>query len=203
LSDQGILPIFLSSDSVFDGRKEEFYTEEDLPRPITEYGRQKAQVETEVRNSRKPHLIIRLSKVFGTKRGDGTFLTEAADKLKKGEKVLAATDLVFNPVWIEDAIRAIILVQGRQLKGVVHICSPEVWTRYNLILALAENLKCEISLVEKITLNDLKDPILPKNLSMSCKKLRDETGISFMPMASCLDAICREYNPVPEGKARH
>ena len=193
LSDQGILPIILSSDSVFDGVHPKSYSEEDPVNPITEYGRQKTAVENEIINSGNQYLILRLSKVFGLDRDDGTFLTQTCESLLNGEAVFGAYDLIFNPIWIADVIKAIIAVQAHQLRGLFHICSPETYSRYDLVLTLARKLGCDLSLVRKISIDDLPGPKLPKNVNMSCDKVIRETGISFTPLNVLLSRMEKIY----------
>lgn len=193
LSDQRILPIFFSSDNVFDGTKSTAYTEDDPPNPLLEYGRHKAEVETEIRKSGRPHIVCRLSKVFGTRRGDEKFIAKSAETLIQGKEILAASDLIFNPVCVEDVIRAVSLLQRNGFQGLIHVSSPETWSRYALMLTLADSLGCDTRLVKQISLDDVTHLSLPKNLMMSCKKLLETTAMTFTPMLSCLKELRMEY----------
>lgn len=57
--------IYISTDYVFSGEKEEPYTEFDEPNPINVYGRTKLEGEKFVKEFCKKHFIIRTSYVFG------------------------------------------------------------------------------------------------------------------------------------------
>src|SRR5262249_30649125 len=55
--------VYLSTDYVFDGTKQEPYVEHDVPKPISAYGQSKLAGEAELDPSR--HLIVRTSMVCG------------------------------------------------------------------------------------------------------------------------------------------
>lgn len=71
----GIKSIFLSSEAVFDGRKG-MYTEEDIPNPITLYGKQKLQIE-----NLNDYLIFRISRATGSSFGEKDIFDEFYNKI--------------------------------------------------------------------------------------------------------------------------
>lgn len=60
----GAMLIHISTDYVFDGEKHTPYTETDLVRPLSVYGRSKADGEEAVRQRLPRHLIVRTASVF-------------------------------------------------------------------------------------------------------------------------------------------
>ena len=60
-----ILLVHYSSDYVFDGTKEDFYTEEDEPNPVNRYGKSKLDGEIFLREETDRFLLFRVSWVFG------------------------------------------------------------------------------------------------------------------------------------------
>ena len=193
LNEMDILPIFLSSDYVFNGEVGGF-SDFDATCPNTEYGRQKAIVEKEMQIAGKPYIIARLSKVFGLVKNDKTLLDEIAGRLIEGRKFFAAHDQVFSPICVDDMVRAILEIQRHGMRGVINVCSPEVWTRYDLARAIMEALGCQQNLVEKISLDDLDSPTRrPKKTDMVCDRLRIELQFPFTTMAMCLEKLKRVY----------
>ena len=162
--------------------------------PNTEYGRQKAIVETQMQSSGKPYLIVRLSKVFGLVKDDKTLLDEMAGRLVMGQPCRAAYDQVFSPTWVDDVVRAILEIQQHGLRGIINVCTPEVWTRYDLAEAIKETLDCPDNLVEKISLDDLDSSVRrPKRTNMVCGRLGKETEFRFTTMATCLEKLKKVY----------
>lgn len=194
LNEIKVLPIFLSSDYVFSGAKESGYTDFDPPCPNTEYGEQKAVVEKEIASTGKPYIIIRLSKVFDLEKGSNTLLDEMANRLVRGEEVLAAYDQLFCPTWIDDVVNAILEIQRYRIRGLINVCSPEAWTRYDLALAVAKTLGCNLSLVKKISLDELPaGSKRPKKINMVCLRLRNEADVHFTLMSDCLEKLKQAY----------
>jgi dTDP-4-dehydrorhamnose reductase len=179
---------------VFDGQDGRYI--DDAPtRPLNEYGAQKAEVEQrlpEVCGGRC--LVIRLGKVFGLARGDGTLLDEMAGRLTKGQEVAAARDQVFSPVLVGDVVRAVLSLQAVGVTGVVNLSAPEVWSRFDLGRAVALALGAAPALVRGISLDDLKEPFRrAKRTDLLCRRLKETINPEFRPMAACIASLAEQY----------
>jgi len=180
--------IFLSSDYVFEGTAGSY--DDDAPaNPTTEYGRQKVLIEQQIAALAENHLVLRLSKTFGLRRGDGTILDEMAATLTAGRDLAAAADQFFCPTSVHDVVAAVHAIQQRKLTGTVNICSPEVWSRFAIASAVARALHVASARVRQVSLHDLCDmQDRPLNTSMHCSRLQANTAATFTPLA---DAIAR------------
>lgn len=186
LVNDGIKPVFFSSDLVFDGRRG-LYTEESIPSPLNEYARQKVEVESRIKEICRDgnYLIVRLPKTFSINKGDGTLFDEMASILNSGQSFRAAYDQVLSPIYIVDVVRIVMLLQVKKATGIIHVCSPEVWSRYDLALALADWMGVDSGYIEKISLDDLQETFKrPKNTSMKADKMKRETGYQFAPITN-------------------
>lgn len=93
----GAAIVHYSTDYVFDGTKQEPYTEGDAPSPLNVYGRTKLAGEQAISASGAFHLIFRTSWVYGT-RGKNFLLT--MNRLAAERKNLAVVDDQFGaPTW--------------------------------------------------------------------------------------------------------
>lgn len=192
LVQEGVKPIFASSDNVFDGMTGN-YDDDALRNPITEYGRQKTEVEDKIDDiTRGNHLVIRLGKVFSLEKGDGTLLDEMAKILASGGTVRAAYDQIFNPVLVSDVIKAVSILQTSGATGTVNVCSPEVWTRYNIALEMAKAIKVDRSRVIRISIDEI-GPRRPKNASMLTERLSREAHCNFVPLVKCIEQVARNW----------
>ena len=190
-----IIPIVFSTDYVFDGR-DGAYDENAIVSPLNEYGRQKAELESQILNLYSDNvLIVRLGKVFGTSFGDRTMLDEMASAFSKGQNIRAAYDQVFCPIHINDVVRAVIALQKLNKRGLYNLCGEEVISRYDLAIRLCDLLGTSSKLVDRISLNELGENFIrPKNTSMISNKLRKETKMKFTSIEDSLKVCVLNYS---------
>jgi dTDP-4-dehydrorhamnose reductase len=189
----GLKPIFLSSDYVFDGGRGGF--DDNAPtNPSTEYGRQKQAVENELPRITDNYLILRLSKIYGTQKGDGTLLGDIAKALVSGKEQRAATDQIFSPTHIADLVEAIVGVQSMGLTGTINICAPESPSRYDVALAMAQALGVSNSTISPVKLHELPGMSgRPLNTSMKCTRLSCEVGAMFKPLDEGIASVAEQW----------
>lgn len=195
LVSEGIKPIYFSSDYVFDG-KTGGYTDDASTNPITEYGRQKAEVEAKIGEiSEGNYLVVRLSKIFSLQRDDNSLLDEMANILASKGRVKAAYDQVFCPTLISDVIDAVGCLQAKGVVGVVNVCSPEAWSRYEIAIELAKAMRIDTNSIFRISLEEMRfDSRRPKNTSMIAKRLSTETQIKFSPILECIRLVANNWD---------
>jgi len=190
---RGILPGFLSTDAVFDGRRGE-YTEEDECHPETVYGEQKLEAENYLRTGQKSWLVLRLSKVYGVGYRDKTLITSCFDSLLSGQSIRSATDQFVAPVWVNDVCRAIDLLIQKKKQGVFHISSPQVISRYELSSRIAKYFELDSGLVKACRISDFKF-IEPRALhyNMNSSKLQS-LGFEYTSLEKSFQAISQNYS---------
>ncbi|MBI4179189.1 SDR family oxidoreductase [bacterium] len=190
--------IFPSSDYVFDGRGGR-YDDGHPTAPETEYGRQKAAVERALPSLSKNFLVLRLSKIFGTTRGDGTLLDEMAAGLAAGLNITAAPDQYFCPLHVDDFLKAADAVQVRQLTGVMNVAGRERLSRYDLAIRLAGKMNVDSARVRPVRLHDI--PSMkgrPRDTSMVCSRLTSEAGFSeITPLSESIRKVAENWKEGP------
>lgn len=181
--------IFLSSDYVFEGKAGPH--DDDHPtHPTTEYGRHKAEVESEMPSLASDYLVLRLSKIYGMQKGDKTLLDEMASLLAAGNEVRAARDQIFCPTNVADLVRVVQQIQCHGLQGIVNACNPERWSRYDIASALANAMQVDSSLVKSISLHDITAMAgRPLNTSMKSSRLANELQPRFVSLSSDIERV--------------
>ena len=194
LAKEGIKPIYISSDAVFDGHTGK-YSDDARTNPLNEYGKQKDEIEKAIRKiCGNNYLIARIGKVFTLEKGDGGIFDEMASILISGGKIKAAHDQIFSPTLLSDFLKAMSLLQAKKITGTFNISSPEVWSRYDLALEVAKSLRISPARVERVSLDDLQEIIVrPKNTSMNVQKFLKETGYKFTPISECIKKIAKKW----------
>jgi len=120
----GAINIYISTDSVFNGRTAVPYKEDDRPSPINTYGISKYAGELYTMQGPR-HYIIRSSSMFGvagsrTKNGSN-FVDSMVKKAERGEPIELVSDLFMSPTYAKDAAIAIRkIVEGKLPFGTYH-----------------------------------------------------------------------------------
>lgn len=185
--------VFLSSDYVFEGRTGSYDDVAEI-NPTTEYGRHKAIVEKEIPSLAKTYLILRLSKIYGLEKGDGTLLDEMASSVALRREIRAARDQRFCPTYVGDLVRVIHGIQDRHLTGTMNVCSPETWSRYDIAVAVAKAIEADSSLVKSISLYDIPSMAgRPLDTSMKCPRLSKEVGMSFTLLSEHIERVALNW----------
>ena len=193
LWDNNIVPVFLSTDAVFEGNRGG-YTELDDCRPKTVYGRQKLEAENHLRAGQNPWLILRLSKVYDVRYHDETLITSCLDSLLSGKLVHSATDQFIAPVHVGDVCRAICFLIQEKLHGLFHVSSPQVISRYDLNVEIVKHFKLDPNLVQACRISDFKF-IEPRALhyNMNSSKLQS-LGFEYTSLEKSFEMISQNYS---------
>ena len=129
--------IFISSDAVFNGLKDEYF-ETDIPDPINYYGKTKQEAEKGIMQINPGSVIIRISLVLGFPMGSGnSFVSEIENKLKNGTVINAPMDIIRTPVDVHTLAKVVMELGQNSISGIIHIGSLEKISRYDLTCKLA------------------------------------------------------------------
>jgi dTDP-4-dehydrorhamnose reductase len=188
----GLVPVFSSSDYVFDGRRG-FYRETDPPAPCTEYGRQKLAVEQYLAAVSEPSLVVRLSRVVGTARGTHSVLGPWINDLRAGGKLRLAVDQRFSPADVRDVAGGWVRLLETGATGLYHLAGPRAYSRMALLQLLRHHLLCAdpgiATELEPCSLHDLPfRERRPLDTSLIIDKLQDRITWPFRRM----DDLCAE-----------
>ncbi len=132
--------IQISTDYVFDGRKNRPYVETDVTDPLSSYGRSKWLGEQAVQNSGACFAIIRTAWVYGAGI-TGNFVKTMLRLGREREELRVVYDQVGSPTWTVDLARAIadfIPEFNDQTQGFYHYTNSGVTSWYDLAIAIFE-----------------------------------------------------------------
>jgi dTDP-4-dehydrorhamnose reductase len=121
--------VHVSTDLVFDGGLGQPYTEDDEPRPIMEYGRQKLAGEEAVREVMPDALVVRTSLIYG---GEEPSRHEqvALDAAAGGAAMKFFSDELRNPVQVGDLAAALLELAKADVTGTLHLAGADAIDRY-------------------------------------------------------------------------
>ena len=184
--ERGIVLVQPSTHVVFDGTKEEPYTEDDLPNPASIFSVSKLAGEFFAQNMCSTHYIPRFPTLFGRRRNKAPgFVDKVVEWIKKGNELRIADDKIDSPTYTVDAAKAIIsLLEEKKPFGVYHVANSGVVSYYDFVARLTELLNVDVKLIRA------KDNDFP---SLAHKPLRTALRtLRMKPLRSWEDAL-REY----------
>lgn len=154
---------FLSTDAVFDGGKRN-YSEQDIPLPIWDYGKAKAEAERIVLSN--GGMVIRTSLVYGFDPFDPR--TRDLFLGLRGQKPVMVyfEDEYRCPIYVLDLCQVLLDLLEIDSPSVLHVAGPKRLSRYEFTVQLAEAMGFD---KEKVKKGYQKDSglIRPKDVSMS------------------------------------
>jgi dTDP-4-dehydrorhamnose reductase len=177
--------VHVSTDYVFDGSKEGFYTQEDEPRPLGVYGKAKLAGEFAVREEAERFYLVRTSWLFG--KGGKNFGSRVIEYAHKGAQLKGVIDQTSIPTYAPDLATRLEEIIGLSAHGLYHITStgPTTWfdfARRALDLAGLSDVK-----IEPVTRAELNQQApRPKNSAMRCL-VTEKLGL--VPMRHWRDAL--------------
>ena len=125
----------ISTDAVFDGKKQTPYVEPDPTGPITVYGRSKLQAEQAVKTLVR-HWIFRVSVLFGP--GKTNFVEKGLRTIAAGGEYKVASDQLGTATHTVDAGLKIMEVVEAGRYGLYHLANQGACTRLELARAAVE-----------------------------------------------------------------
>jgi len=187
--------IHISTDYVFDGRKESPYREPDPVSPLGVYGRSKAEGEREVRSRLREHIILRTSWVYGV---HGQNFVKTMLRLGQERQVLRVVDdqrgCPTNAADLADVILAIAGKCDRNAWGTYHYSGKGATTWHGFAEAIFAEARKYTSLsverVEPIPSAQYPTPAKrPANSVLDCSLFTSTFGIEPRPWRESLAEV--------------
>ncbi|MCL4758678.1 MAG: dTDP-4-dehydrorhamnose reductase [Rhodocyclaceae bacterium] len=204
----GALLVHYSTDYVFDGAKDQPWTEDDPVGPLNAYGRSKLAGERAIARTDCDYLILRTSWVFASRGGNfvRTMLRLGAER----ESLRIVGDQIGAPTWarnIADATAQIVVHaqaernEGSFERGVYHLASAGETSWHGFASAIFDHVRTHCTAqpmkvrdIVPIPASEYPLPALrPANSRLDCGKLERRYGIVMPPwrdaLARCLEEI--------------
>jgi len=189
LFDLNIIPVFLSSSYVFNGKKGN-YTELDETNARNVYGIHKKLIEDFLKETKEDYLIARISKVFGLTPKDGTLFTSIAEELMEDKTIYSATDQMVSPLYIGDLIKIIDKCLEKELFGIYNIASPESFSRDEIAKMIKSKLQIKKGKIISCKIKDLDFlDYRPLDTSLNLEKLLGNMDFEFTKVSECLNKL--------------
>jgi len=139
--ENGAKMVFLSTDTVFDGKKGN-YREEDTPHPVNFYAETKVKAENIVAREAGNVVITRISLVMGLPvLGTGnSFLARMFASLEEGSEYGVPDNEIRTPIDVITLGRALLELAGNDFTGFIHLAGNDRLNRFAMSQRIAERL---------------------------------------------------------------
>lgn len=117
----GAAVLHVSSDYVFDGRKDEPYVESDVTAPLSAYGESKLAGEESTAAANAHHFVVRSSWLFG--RGGRNFVETMLRLARERSEVRVVDDQVGSPTYCVDLAEALVRLVATDDYGLHHVAA--------------------------------------------------------------------------------
>jgi dTDP-4-dehydrorhamnose reductase len=176
----GALFLTISTDFVFDGAKDGFYTQRDDPNPLSVYGDSKLQGERGAQRACARTIVVRTGWIFG--HGGRNFLSRVIEYSRRGETLTVINDAYGTPTFAIDLAARLYDLAQLDLPGVYHVVNSGEGASYEeFTRAALEAAGCGAVDVRGVSMNDLKRAApRPRNSRLRCL-LSDAIGLQPLP----------------------
>lgn len=176
----GALFITISTDYVFDGQKNGFYTQRDQPNPQSAYALSKLEGERRAQNAWARTIIVRSGYIFGV--GGRNFLSSVIERGRRGETLRAISDAVGTPTYAPDLARQLRRLAQLDLPGTYHVVNAGEGSSFEEFAHYAfETAGLDADLVQGVGLDSLKRPApRPRNSRLRCL-FSEKLGLDPLP----------------------
>ena len=170
--------VYLSTDYVFDGKKNSPYLENDPSNPLNVYGLSKLKGEQYLQTLVEDALIVRTQWLYG--KFGRNFVTSILRQAKEKEELQIVNDQVGSPTYTVDLSVILAALIERNAHGVFHVTNSGHCTWYDFGRAILE-----WSGVERVRVVPISSRVLnraaprPSYSVLSCEKLKREIGVSL------------------------
>jgi dTDP-4-dehydrorhamnose reductase len=172
--------VTISTDYVFDGKREGFYTQRDDPNPESVYGVAKLEGERRAQAASARTVVVRTGWIFGA--GGRNFLSTVIERARRGERLKAITDAYGTPTYAPDLAARLRQLAELDLPGIYHVVNAgsgtsfEAFTRAALFAAGLEAIE-----IESVSMDTLQRPAArPRNSRLRCL-LSEAVGLAALP----------------------
>jgi dTDP-4-dehydrorhamnose reductase len=149
-AETGATLLHVSTDYVFDGKKNAPYVEDDMPAPLNVYGNTKLSGEFFVRSTNPRHFVVRASAIYGEnpcRAKGGLNFVELMLKLSRERKELRVVDDEFvTPTPTAQIARQLVALSRSSDYGLYHATAEGSCSWYEFAAAIFDLTKTKVGL---------------------------------------------------------
>jgi dTDP-4-dehydrorhamnose reductase len=191
---RGVSFAHISTDAVFDGEKDGFYTEEDSPNPRGVYSQTKLDGERAVLDENKNAIVARVNFYGWSLSGKRSLAEFFHHNLTTNKSMSGFTDVIFCPMFVNHTVRTLIKMLEKNLSGLYHLVGTQAMSKYQFGVEIARKFSLkEGEISPKSIITSGLTARRSHNLALSTHKLSTALGQSLPEFSTGLDEFCAQY----------
>jgi dTDP-4-dehydrorhamnose reductase len=191
---RGVPLVHISTDAVFDGEKDGFYTEADTPTPLGIYSQTKLEGERAVLETNPGAIVARVNFYGWSLNGRRSLAEFFFNNLTNNKSMSGFTDVIFCPILVNDLARLLLAMLEKRLSGLYHAVGPQAMSKYQFGVEIARKFGLgEGGISPKSILSSSLTSRRSHNLQLSIHKLSTDLGRALPEFSTGLDEFYRQY----------
>ncbi|MFL2574372.1 MAG: SDR family oxidoreductase [Flavobacteriales bacterium] len=148
--------IHISTDFIFDGNDGP-YKEDDIPSPLSYYGKSKLDSENILKSHKCKWTILRTIVLFGVAKDltKGNIVLWAKHQLENSKKINIIDDEFRAPTLADDLAYACVYSAINKVYGIYHTSGKDIMSIYDMVISIANYFKLDKNLVNRISSKEL------------------------------------------------
>lgn len=184
----------ISTDAVFDGTKEGFYTENDAPNPLGVYSQTKLDGEYAVMNENNNAMIARVNFYGWSLSGKRSLAEFFHHNLANHKSVSGFTDVTFCPMYVNHTVRTLAKMFEKKLSGVYHLVGTQPMSKYQFGVEIARKFCLNENDIQPKSINSSNlTARRSHNLALSTHRLSTDLGESLPEFSTGLGEFFAQY----------
>ena len=181
------LLITISTDYVFDGEKDGFYTQRDQPNPQSVYAVSKLQGERRAQVSWARTIVVRSGYIFGV--GGRNFLSTILERARRDQTLAVIDDSYGTPTYANDLAQRLYQLAQIDLPGIYHVVNAGEGASFAEFARCAiEDAGLDSALLRAVSMDALRRPApRPRNSRLRCLL---SSAIGLEPLPFWRHALC-------------
>jgi dTDP-4-dehydrorhamnose reductase len=184
----------ISTDAVFDGQKDGFYSEEDPANPLGVYSKTKLDGEWAVMTENPQAIVARVNFYGWSLSGRRSLAEFFHNNLTNNKSMSGFTDVIFCPMLVNDTARILVKMFQNGLKGVYHVVGAQAMSKYQFGVEIARRFNLRESEITPKSVNFAG--LIAKrsnNLWLSTRKLSTDLGEDLPDFSTGLDEFYTQF----------
>jgi dTDP-4-dehydrorhamnose reductase len=186
--------VHISTDAVYDGQKDGYYSEEDPPNPLGVYSKTKLDGEWAVLTENPKAIVARVNFYGWSLNGRRSLAEFFYNNLTNNKSMSGFTDVIFCPMLANDTARVLVKMLERGLKGLYHLVGAQAMSKYQFGVEIARKFKMRESDITPKSVNF--SGLIAKrsnNLWLSTRKLSTDLGEDLPDFSTGLDEFYTQH----------